>query len=160
MDILAKTILKDVVLDEIAPKIKPQSPVDHWTPAVLLERAAYLKKLAKNGDGSAAEKLKEYPQHYTMLSFRSRDGEAEVHANFADLFYILAGATTLVTGGTVVGARTIGPGEIRGDSVAGGVRRELKAGDLAHVPAGEPHQMLVAGEKTVTCFVMKIQETV
>ena len=53
--------------------------MDHYSPAVLLERAAYLRKLAKHGDGSASEMLKEYPQHFTMLSFRSRDGEAEVH---------------------------------------------------------------------------------
>jgi len=34
----------------------------------------------------------------------------------------------------------------------------LRAGDVAHVPAGLPHQMLVAGETTVTSLVMKIEE--
>jgi mannose-6-phosphate isomerase-like protein (cupin superfamily) len=159
MDLLAKGILKDVALEDIGPKApKRLSPVDHWTPAVLLERAAYLKKLAKAGDGSASETLREYPQHFAMLSFRGRDGEAEVHAGFADLFVVLAGAATLVTGGTVVGARTVGPGETRGDRIEGGMRRELRAGDVIHVPAGEPHQMLVSSEKTFTCFVLKIQE--
>jgi uncharacterized RmlC-like cupin family protein len=38
------------------------------------------------------------------------------------------------------------------------VRQELRAGDVAHVPAALPHQMLVAGEQTVTCLVMKVQE--
>ena len=42
-----------------------------------------------------------------MLSFRGRDGEAEVHEKFADLFCVLAGKATLVTGGAVSGARTI-----------------------------------------------------
>ena len=161
MDHLAKQILKDVILEEIAPKAAheaPRNPMDHWSPAILLERAAYLKKMARYGDGSASETLREYFQHRAMLSFRSRDGEAEVHQNFADLFLVLAGAATLVTGGTVTRARTVEPGEMRGDSIEGGTRRELKAGDIAHVPAGLPHQMLVAGEKTVTCFVMKIKE--
>jgi mannose-6-phosphate isomerase-like protein (cupin superfamily) len=158
MDQLAKEILKDVALEEIAPKTQKRSPIDHWTPAILLERAAYLKKMARYGDGSASETIREYPQHRAMLSFRSRDGEAEVHQNFADLFFVLAGAATLVTGGTVTRARTIEPGETRGDAIEGGTRQELKAGDFAHVPAGLPHQMLVAGEKTVSCFVMKIQE--
>jgi quercetin dioxygenase-like cupin family protein len=93
-----------------------------------------------------------------MLSFRSRDGEAELHENFADVFYVLDGRATLVTGGTVAGAHRIGPGEMRGSSVEGGARQELRAGDVAHVPAGVPHQMLVVGEKTVTCLVMKVQE--
>jgi quercetin dioxygenase-like cupin family protein len=63
-----------------------------------------------------------------------------------------------VTGGTVAGARLTKPGETRGDSIEGGVRQELRAGDVAHVPAGLPHQMLLAGEQTVTCLVMKMQE--
>jgi len=91
-----------------------------------------------------------------MLSFRNRDGQAEVHENFADLFYVLEGRATLVTGGKVTGAKTVAPGEMRGDAIEGGSRQELRPGDLAHVPAGLPHQMLVASDKTVTCFVLKI----
>ncbi len=158
MDQLAKEILKDVALEEIAPKTKKRSPIDHWSPAILLERAAYLKKMARYGDGSASETLREYPQHCAMLSFRSRDGEAEVHQNFADTFFVLAGSAMLVTGGTIIRARAAEPGETRGDSIEGGARQELKAGDIAHVPAGISHQILVAGEKSVTCFVMKIPE--
>ncbi len=93
-----------------------------------------------------------------MLSFRSSNGEAEIHENFADVFYVLDGRATLVTGGRVAGAVSIGPGETRGASVEGGRPQELRAGDVAHVPAGMPHQMLVAGDKTVTCMVIKIQE--
>ena len=155
---LSKERLKDVALEDIAPKVVKRNPVDHWSPAVLLERAAYLRQMAKHGDGSAGETLKEFPQHFAMLSFRSRDGEAEIHQNFADLFYVVGGSATLVTGGTVAGARTVGPGETRGDSIEGGTRLELRVGDVAHVPAGLPHQMQVASDKSITCFVLKIQE--
>jgi mannose-6-phosphate isomerase-like protein (cupin superfamily) len=161
MDSLSKEILKELLPAEkeiVPPKAGPRNPADHWSRAVLMERAAYLSKLAKHGDGSASETLKEYPQHYAMLSFRSRDGEAELHENFADVFYVLDGCATLVTGGTVAGAHRTGPGEMRGSSVEGGARQELRAGDVAHVPAGVPHQMLVSSEKTVTCLVMKVQE--
>jgi mannose-6-phosphate isomerase-like protein (cupin superfamily) len=156
---IAREILKDVVLDDVTPKPRaPKNPVDHWSPAVLLERAAYLRKMAKHGDGSASETLKEYPQHFAMLSFRSRSGEVEVHERFADLFCVLAGTATLVTGGAVDGARVVGPGETRGKSIEGGTRQKLRAGDLAHVPAGTPHQMLLTGEETITSLVMKVQE--
>jgi uncharacterized cupin superfamily protein len=63
-----------------------------------------------------------------------------------------------VTGGAVAGAASIGPGEIRGSLVEGGRRQELRAGDVAHVPAGLPHQMLLRGEQTLTCLVMKVRE--
>src|ERR1700689_1759542 len=131
MDLLAKEILKDVNLDEVSAKARgPKSSVDHWSPAVLLERAAYLRKLAKHGDGSASETLKEYPQHFAMLSFRSRSGEVEVHERFADLFCVLAGHASLVTGGVVEGAHVIAPGETRGRSIVGGTSQKLRAGDI------------------------------
>lgn len=166
MDALSIGILKELlpVEKEVAPppsvgKDRPSTPLDHWSLAVLLERGAYLGKLAKHGDGSASETLKEFPGHAAMLSYRSRDGQAEVHENFADLFYVLEGRATLVTGGTVVGAKTVAHGETRGDSIDGGVKQQLRAGDLAHVPAGLPHQMLVASDKTFTSFVLKIAKT-
>ena len=133
---------------------------DHWQPHILLERAAYLRKLARAGNGSASETLREYPQHAAMLSFRGRSGEAEVHERFADLFVVLSGAATLVTGGKVCGARIVAPGETRGAAIEGGAEQALRPGDVAHVPAGTPHQMLLKGEETCTCLVMKMQEAV
>jgi mannose-6-phosphate isomerase-like protein (cupin superfamily) len=169
MDPFSKHILKELLPVErevIAPparaaKHKDEPPhADHWHGPVLLERAAYLRELARNGDGQASETLKEYPGHATMLSFRARNGVAELHENFADLFHVLDGRATLVTGGTIVAAETIAPGEIRGASIDGGARHELRAGDVAHVPAGVAHQMLVPGDKTFTAFVLKIAQNV
>ena len=164
-DALSRQILKEInpeLPGPQAPRKKPgkdaPAQLDHWSNAILLERTAYLRKLAKHGDGSASETLKEYPRHFTMLSFRSRDGVAELHESFADLFVVLEGRATLVTGGTMTGAESVGPGETRGSSIEGGSRQELRAGDMAHVPAGLPHQMLVPSDKTFTAFVMKIQE--
>lgn len=163
IDRVSAQILRAVLGDEPAPKPVRHAPADaaaadHWTQPVLLERAAYLRKLARAGDGQASETLREYPQHRAMLSFRSRNGEVEVHEKWADLFYVMAGAATLVTGGAVCGARVIAPGETRGDSIEGGTAQELRAGEFVHVPAGTPHQFLVSAERTVTCLVMKIQE--
>jgi mannose-6-phosphate isomerase-like protein (cupin superfamily) len=135
-----------------------EEALDHLSSPVLLERASHLRKLAKAGDGSASETLKEYPQHAIMLLVRGRSGAAELHENFADLFFVLEGCATLVTGGIVADAKTIAPGEIRGSSIQDGVRQQLRAGDLAHVPAGLPHQMLVLGDKSVSCLVLKIQQ--
>ncbi|MGB7547267.1 MAG: cupin domain-containing protein [Terracidiphilus sp.] len=164
MDTFARAILKELLpagKEAVPPAPSSHSrrnPLDHWSSPILLERAAYLRKLAALGDGSASETVKEYPQHCIMLLFRGRSGAAELHENFADIFFVIEGRATLMTGGAVAGARTIGPGEVRGDSIEGGARQQLQAGDVAHVPAGLPHQMLVAGEQSVTCLVVKIQE--
>ena len=130
----------------------------HWTTAELLERARHLRQLAAQGGGAASETLDKYPQHYTMLAFRSRDGGGELHEKFADVFFILDGHAAVLTGGTMLEAKTAEQGEERGSAVTGGSRQDLKAGDVVHIPAGTPHQMLVAEGDTVTYFVLKIQE--
>jgi mannose-6-phosphate isomerase-like protein (cupin superfamily) len=132
--------------------------LDHWTPSQLLERAQHLRQQAAQGDGSASETLDKYPHHFTMLAFRSHSGGGELHENYADLFYILDGSATVVTGGPLVDRHNSGPGEVRGSSVSGGAREDVKAGDVVHIPAGMTHQMIVPEGSTVTYFVVKVQE--
>jgi mannose-6-phosphate isomerase-like protein (cupin superfamily) len=131
---------------------------DHWSSTELTERANHLRELAAKADGSASETLERYPHHYTMLAFRSRNGGGEMHQHFADVFYIVEGHATVITGGEVVDPKTNAPGEIRGNSVTGGSGQEVKAGDVVHIPAGMPHQMLVADGESITYFVVKIEE--
>jgi glc operon protein GlcG len=72
-------------------------------------------------------------------SRRDEAGEAELHETDLDVFYILEGHASFVTGGELVRARRSGAGELRGASIAGGVERHLRAGDVVVVPAGVPH---------------------
>jgi quercetin dioxygenase-like cupin family protein len=65
--------------------------------------------------------------------------DVEVHTTEADLFYVIDGNATLITGGTVIGGRTTAPGQIRGSSVEGGQTHHLTKGDVMWVPAGVPH---------------------
>jgi len=131
---------------------------DHWSTAELLERAKHLRDLAAKGDGSASETLEKYPHHYTMLAFRQHSGGGELHQNFADIFFILDGRASVLTGGSLADQKSSGPGEIRGKSVEGGTRQEVKAGDVVHIPAAMPHQMLLAEGESVTYYVVKVEE--
>jgi mannose-6-phosphate isomerase-like protein (cupin superfamily) len=131
---------------------------DHWSRGDLQARAKHLQELAAE-TGSASETLEQYPHHYTMLAYRNRSGVGELHQSFADVFFIVDGHATLVTGGEMVEPKTTGPGEIRGASVKGGSRQTLNAGDVVHIPAGMPHQMILADGETVTYFVVKAEET-
>src|SRR4051794_33432639 len=45
---------------------------------------------------------------------RTSPGEVEIHAKDTDIFYILEGSATFVTGGKPVETRISGPGETRG----------------------------------------------
>ncbi len=67
-------------------------------------------------------------------------GAVEIHVRDTDVFYILEGSATFVTGGTAVDQKTIGPGEIHAKSITGGIERHLAKGDIIVIPHGIPHQ--------------------
>jgi uncharacterized protein GlcG (DUF336 family)/mannose-6-phosphate isomerase-like protein (cupin superfamily) len=72
-------------------------------------------------------------------SHRESPGMVEIHELDADIIYVLDGSATLVTGGSIEGAKTIAPNEIRGTSITNGDLRRLSKGDVLIVPNGTPH---------------------
>ncbi|MBI4470264.1 MAG: heme-binding protein [Acidobacteria bacterium] len=72
-------------------------------------------------------------------SRRNEPGVAEVHVVDTDIIYVLSGTATLVTGGSVVDARTTAPDEVRGSAIRGGDSRRIREGDVITVPQGTPH---------------------
>jgi mannose-6-phosphate isomerase-like protein (cupin superfamily) len=69
---------------------------------------------------------------------------------------VVSGSAALLTGGTIVSPRTESPGEIRGTGIEGGVKRAVGAGDIIHIPANTPHQLLVEKGKPFAYFVVKV----
>jgi glc operon protein GlcG len=77
--------------------------------------------------------------YIVSISRRDKAGQAEVHENETDTFYIMEGAATFVTGGTVVDGKTTRPGQILGPSLSGGQSHSLSKGDVIVIPKGVPH---------------------
>jgi len=118
------------------------------------------KKLAPKMDQRkvATEILGRYPNSLAMIAHREADGEAEVHETMADFFVVQSGEATLVYGGEVSGGHTTQPHEIRAPSIKGGQQQAVSAGDVVHIPAGVPHQLLVKSGKQITYFVVKVEK--
>jgi mannose-6-phosphate isomerase-like protein (cupin superfamily) len=91
-----------------------------------------------------------------MLAVRTKTGSSELHEHEADVFVIESGQATLVTGGRMVSPHTEKAGEIRGTSIEGGERREVAEGDIIHIPANTPHQLVLENGKPFTYFVVKV----
>jgi glc operon protein GlcG len=72
-------------------------------------------------------------------SHRDEPGVVEVHTRDTDIIYMLEGSATLVTGGTLVDAKSIEPEEIRGRESNGGETRMITKGDVVVIPNGTPH---------------------
>jgi glc operon protein GlcG len=78
--------------------------------------------------------------HYRVAASR-RDGagEGEVHLTDTDIFYVLEGSATVITGGALVGSHEIAPGELRGSRIEGGTAQRVSKGDVFTIPSGTPH---------------------
>lgn len=131
---------------------------DHWTRPVLLERAAYLRKLARFSEGFAIETIRQCPGYSIMLMVLLRSGDAVALEEYSKMLTVLDGQATLITGGAIEGAKPVENGEVRGTSIGRGSSRAVRPGDLIHLPAGTPHQLLLAGDKTLSCVVVRVRE--
>jgi mannose-6-phosphate isomerase-like protein (cupin superfamily) len=109
-----------------------------------------------NSQKFAVQSLGTFSNHSFMLAHREGNGQAELHETQNDVFLVQSGQATLVVGGTVVEPKTVSPHEIRGASINGGELKTLGPGDVVHIPAGIPHQLLVDTGKQFTYFVVKI----
>jgi mannose-6-phosphate isomerase-like protein (cupin superfamily) len=63
---------------------------------------------------------------------------ASVHETEAELFYLIDGSATMVTGGKLVGETRNGV-NLTGTSIEGGTPTKLSKGDFFMVPEGVPH---------------------
>jgi mannose-6-phosphate isomerase-like protein (cupin superfamily) len=127
----------------------------HWSGAELTSWNAKLASQMK-GKTSHGTDLAKFGNHWSSITRRTADGEAEIHAKVTDIFIAEAGEATLITGGTLKSPRSEGPGETRGAAIEGGQRVTLRPGDIVHIPANLPHQLLV--KKEFLYFVTKVQE--
>lgn len=66
---------------------------------------------------------------------------AASHADRAEMFYVIDGAGTMLTGGTITDGKESGV-NTQGTTITGGTRIVFKTGDFIMVPSGVPHQFV------------------
>lgn len=74
------------------------------------------------------------------LEYRTATGPAAVHEKEAELFYVIEGSGTLVTGGKLKEEKRTNPTNLSGTGIDGGQSRTVAKGDFLIVPEGAPHQ--------------------
>lgn len=107
--------------------------------------------------GIALKTYASAPGYSATLVRRTRTGSAEVHRNISDVWYVIDGGGTLVTGGSLVGARESEPGELRGEKIADGTLRRIAKGDLIAIPAGTPHWVSAVDGAQLVYLVVKVK---
>lgn len=117
-----------------SPRAAPE-PAQAAKGVLYFDKSTVASVFAKGGDILPRE-----DRNFSILAARrEKTGQAEVHAKDTDIFYILEGEATLMTGGVVVESKETAPDEIRGASIQGGETRHLVKGDVVVIRAGVPH---------------------
>jgi mannose-6-phosphate isomerase-like protein (cupin superfamily) len=75
------------------------------------------------------------------MEHRVTNNAAAVHEKEAELFYVIEGAGTIVTGGKLVEEKRTNDANLSGTSIEGGVSKKISKGDWVLVPEGVPHQI-------------------
>jgi mannose-6-phosphate isomerase-like protein (cupin superfamily) len=138
--------------------LSAQNAVDYVSSAQLHQLTEKLTSNSKAKGGFASETLSKYGNHLMMLAHRETTGSSELHDRDADIFVVIEGEATLVTGGKLVNSHTAEPGEERGTDIDGGQSQNLGPGDVIHIHAKTPHQLHIAAGHSFTYFVVKIKE--
>lgn len=114
------------------------------------------QKMAARNEKIGTESLAVLGNYQMSVAYRNASGQAELHQTKNDIFYVISGACTLVTGGTIPNAKTTQVHEIRGTSISGGQKRKIGPGDFLTIPAGVPHQMLLEPGTEISYAVVKV----
>jgi mannose-6-phosphate isomerase-like protein (cupin superfamily) len=73
------------------------------------------------------------------LEYRGTVGPAAVHEKEAEIFYVVDGSATMVTGGKLVNEKRNNPENLGGTGIEGGSSRMISKGDFIIVPENMPH---------------------
>ena len=96
--------------------------------------------------------------HSIYLVLRGTTARAEFHETESDMYLVRRGRATLVIGGELVDPEILPRHQQRADSIRGGARRELEPGDIVHIPAAVPHQLIIAPGEQFMYELVKFDE--
>ena len=86
---------------------------------------------------------------------RTGPGQVEVHEKETDIFYIVDGEATFVTGGKMIGGKQTRANQWLGDDIQGGETHHLAKGDVITIPAGTPHWFKEV-PKSINYYMVKV----
>ena len=119
----------------------PQTDRTKATVFTSAELAAAIAKLSPDRPASSVRVFSLPPYNVNVERRLPRPQGASLHEAQAELFYVIDGSATLLTGGKLIGETRNGT-NLSGTGIDGGVRQTFSKGDFLLVPSGVPHQFV------------------
>ena len=104
--------------------------------------AAMIAKAKAQNDGKAqapiSQSILQLAPYRANLEYRASVGPASIHLKEAEMFYVIDGSGTLITGGKLVGETKNGD-NLTGTAIEGGTPQAVAKGDFIIVPENTGH---------------------
>lgn len=121
-----------------APVPTDRSKATHFSAADL---KAALGKLPTDRPSASVRVFTLDPYSVAVEQRQPREQGAAAHADRAELFHVISGSGTMLTGGTIADGKVTGV-NTQGTTITGGTRIAFAPGDFIMVPSGVPHQFV------------------
>ncbi|HUA20523.1 MAG TPA: hypothetical protein VMB25_17365 [Bryobacteraceae bacterium] len=100
---------------------------------------AKAKKEHKPGQPIIVQPILRLAPYGANLEYRASVGAAARHVKEAEMFYVIQGSATLVTGGKLVNEKQTNAENFTGTAIEGGTEQPVAKGDFVIVPENTPH---------------------
>lgn len=102
---------------------------------------AALGKLPTDRPAASVRVFSLDPYNVAVEQRQPREQGAASHSDRAELFYVIEGSGTMLTGGTITDGKQNGV-NTQGTTISNGTRINFNPGDFIMVPSGVPHQFI------------------
>ncbi len=136
----------------------PNEPKVNYVSASKL--LADVRQAPEAGPNTAAVNYLSAPGYAAVVVRRTKPDRAEVHKTQMDIWHVVEGSGTLVTGGSMVEPSETEPNELRGRAISGGEERHVSKGDFLTIPSGVPHWIRSIDGKEIIYLVVKVTPAV
>jgi mannose-6-phosphate isomerase-like protein (cupin superfamily) len=134
--VLALTVATAVAM---AQQPTPQPTKTFASSADVQALIAKAKTDRKEGQATFAQSIIRLAPYNASLEYRAAVGPAAVHEKEAEMFYVIDGSATLVTGGKLTAEARTNPENLTGTGIEGGNAQNVAKGDFVIVPENTPH---------------------
>jgi mannose-6-phosphate isomerase-like protein (cupin superfamily) len=86
-----------------------------------------------------SQRILQLAPYNANLEYRASVGPAAVHETEAEIFYVIEGSATMMTGGKLVNEKRTDAANLNGTAIEGGASRAIAKGDFIVVPEKTPH---------------------
>ena len=128
------------VAQQPAKQAKQAQPDKTYTSAKeVVAMMAKAKNERKADQANFIQGILRLPPYSANLEYRAVVGPAATHRTEAEMFYVIDGSGTLVTGGKLANETQTNPENSSGTAIEGGMSQAVAKGDFLIVPENTPH---------------------